>query len=313
MERESQLYKRDGRRFVRLPESEVIPPSAEELKQMRIQKEKAPRQFSEMLVVFNDVQLLQAADQEAIGAFLAYVKQNRQNITHLVANGDIADFTAQSFFDKDLNALNSANDEIESVRWLVDTLSGLLPDAKKVFIAGNHEARWTNMVDVEKGNEAWIKTIDDQFGLTQNGWKYLPYGEGNVYEWHERIFWHGHRSGAKSNIPKLEMEDAGVSVTTAHVNRNMYHETTDARGVRKSGITHGGFSKDNLGFMKKANTGWSQGFGVYFYDQKTKTETPYSVTMTHRKPRFIGPDGNLYDGTGFRIPGFETRGRPKSR
>lgn len=273
-------------------------------------KEKSPRQFSEMLVVANDTQLLKECDQEALGAFIKYIDHNKDRITHLVLNGDIADFSAQSFFDKDLNTMNSANDEIESVRWFIDTLSEKLPNAKKVFLDGNHEARWKNMIDTEKGNEAWIKSIDEQFGL--EGWEHIPYGSGGKYEWHDRIFWHGHRSSI--HVAKSELQDAGMSVTTAHINRNQFFETTDARGERKSALTHGGFSKDNLGFMKKANTGWSQGFGVYYWDDKTKTEQAYMVTMQHRKPVFISPEGDIFDGTGFEIPGFEKpkgRGRPR--
>jgi hypothetical protein len=266
-------------------------------------KEKSPKQFTEMLVVFNDVQLLKEADQEALGAFLKYIDANKKRITHLVANGDILDFSAQSGFEKDLNTMNSTNDEVEAGRWLIDHLSQALPDAKKVFIWGNHENRWKNLIEAEKGNETWVKTLDEQFGLTENGWEQYGYGSGEFYDWHnQRIFWHGHRSSIHTS--KAELQDAGMSVTTGHINRNQYFETTDARGVRSSGIAHGGFSKDSLGFMRKAVTNWSQGFGVYFYDEKTKTETPYMVTMSHKSPRFIGPDGELYDGTGWSIPGF---------
>ncbi len=303
MERDK-LYYREGSRFVKLPETEVIEPLAEgDDVQLRLkrQREVAPRGFSEMLVVFNDTQLLKEADQEALGAFLKYVDANKDRITHIVANGDIADFTAQSGFDKDLNALNSANDEIEATRWVVDYLSDRLPNAKKVFIWGNHENRWHNLVNAEMGNEPWVKTLDEQFGLTQNGWEQIKYGSGGFYDWHGHIFWHGHRSGAKANVPKLEMGDAGVGTTTAHINRNMYHEEVDARGVRKMSLTHGGFSKDNLGFMRKAVTGWSQGFGVYYYDRKTGIQ-PYMVTMSHKNPRFISPEGQLFDGKGFKLP-----------
>ena len=273
-------------------------------------KEKSPKQFSEMLVTVNDIQLLKDADQEALGAFLMYIDANKNRITHFVANGDIANFTAQSGFDKDLASLNATNDEIEATRWFIDYVSRQLPNAKKVFIWGNHEVRWENLVEAEKGNEAWIKTIDEQFGLSENGWEQIRYGEGQYYRWHDRIFWHGHRSGSVANIPKLELSDAGVSVTTGHVNRNMFHESVDALGNKKSGITHGGLSKDKLGFMKKANTGWSQGFGVYYWDKKVG-EQAYLVTISHRSPRFISPDGEVFDGKGFRIPGFETRGRPR--
>lgn len=260
-------------------------------------KEAAPRQYSEMLVVANDMQLLKEADPEAIGAFMHYIEANKDRITHLVLNGDIADFSAQSFFDKDLETMTSASDEIESVRWLIGTLDKWLPKAKKVFIDGNHEARWTNMIDNNKGNEAWLRSVDEQFGL--ENWEHLAYGSGQFYQWHERIFWHGHRSSI--HTAKAELGDAGTSVTTAHINRNQFYESTDARGNRNSGITHGGFSRDNLGFMKKAVTNWAQGFGVYFYDEKTQTEQPYMVTMSHGQPRFIGPDGVIYSGEGYNL------------
>lgn len=279
-------------------------------KRAKERKDKQPQ--GEMLVVFNDVQLIRSTDQEALGAFLKYVETNKDKITHLVANGDIVDFEAQSVFAKGLDALNIAPDEIEATKWLIQRLSNLLPHAKKVFIEGNHEARWGNMIDDLKGNGAWIKTPDEMFGFTENGWDLIPYGSGRYFEWHERIFWHGHRAGTKSNVPKLEMDDAGTSVTTAHINRNMFHERVDARGNYQSGMTHGGFSRDNLGFMKKANTGWSQGFGVYYWDKKVG-EQPYMIIMKHGNPRFIGPDGNIYDGAGFSIPGFEEQPRRKRR
>lgn len=266
-------------------------------------KAKELGQASEMLVVFNDLQLPDC-DSEALGAALSFVKDNRKKITHFVINGDLADFKMQSRFPKDLEELAERTQaEIDATDWFLSEVARLLPNAKKVWIQGNHDRpRWENMVkNKDNGVKPWLKTLEEMFDLDKLGYEVIEYGMGTYYKWKDRLFWHGARSGAKSNIGKMELEDAGnISVTTAHINRNAYWETRDALGNLKSGIAHGGFSADNLEFVKKANSGWSLGFGVYYWDKKTG-EQPYSIIMRHNEGRFIAPDGKLYDGKNFKI------------
>lgn len=287
------------------------------LKRKKELKEKAPRQYSEMLVVLNDLQLLRNADDEAVGAMMKYLEKNGNKITHLVLNGDIVDMEQANVFGSTPDQAGTMADEIAAMRWFIDSMNKFMPNAKKVMVEGNHENRFQNYVaNQTSGIEEWIKDPKEVFGFGSD-WQVIKYGSGRFYQWHDRIFWHGHRSGSRSHIAKLELQDTGlVSVTTAHINRNQYHEERNALGVLSSGIVHGGFSKDNLSFMKKANTNWSQGFGVYFWDKKTG-EQPYSIIQKHGTPAFIGPDGNIYDGTGYNLReeiGLEIkrgRGRPK--
>lgn len=254
-----------------------------------------------MLVVFNDFQLYRNCDEEALGAFLAFVDAYKGRITHLVANGDILDFEQANRFAYTPDMADQAKAEIDAGRWLFEYLNKLCPLAYKVLVAGNHEARWEAMVaNQTNGLEHWLKTPEEVFELKQNDWKYIRYGRGRFYQWHDWIFWHGARAGAKSNIPKLELEDAGNSGVSAHINRNMYWETRTVLGKPLRWIAHGGFSKDNLGFVKKANTGWSQGFGIYFWSKSTGVQ-PYSVLMDHGVPSFIW-EGRRYSGKGFKIP-----------
>lgn len=261
----------------------------------------APVNGTEMLVVVNDTQLRRQCDEEALGACIAFIEYYREKITHFIFNGDILDYEEQSFYAKDPDTNEQTVAEIEAGQWLLKYISALLPHAEKVFVDGNHEARWNNLVKNQNmGLEQWVKTPEEMFNFSALGFKHIPYGMGNYYTWHERIFWHGHRSGAKSNIPKMELEEAGVSVTTAHINRNMSHESVDVVGNYKSGITHGGFSKNNLRFMKKANTGWTQGFGVYFWKHEIG-EQPYSIIMKHGTPSFIW-NGIEFRGKGWKIP-----------
>lgn len=256
---------------------------------------------TEMLVVFNDTQLKRNCDEEALGAGIAFLEHYKDKITHFVFNGDIMDFEEQSLFAKFPDQHGQSSIEIRAGKWLIKYISELLPNATKIFVMGNHDQRWENMIKNQTmGIEEWIIPFDDMFGLSNQGWQLIDYGRGKFYRWHDRIFWHGARSGQKSNVPKLEYEDNFVSVTTAHINRNMYWETVDTFKNHKSAIAHGGFSKDNLGFVKKSNTTWSQGFGVYYWDEVVG-EQVYSVVLKHGSPIFIY-NGLKFDGRGWRIP-----------
>lgn len=265
-------------------------------------QERKLNQAQEVLVVCNDFQFPDC-DSEAVGAFLKFVKDNKQKITHFVINGDLADNKMQSKFAKDLDELHERTSaEIEQTDWFLASITKLLPDAKKVWVSGNHDLpRWENMLkNNDQGVKPWLKTIEEMFSLKERGWEFLEYGKGQAYKWHDRLIWHGSRSGAKSNIGKMELEDTGVSSTTGHVNRNAYWEARDALGNLRSGIAHGGFSRDNLDFVKKANSAWSLGFGVYYW-HKQLGEQPYMVIVRHGSGKFIAPDGTLYSGKGFKI------------
>lgn len=256
---------------------------------------------TEMLVVFNDTQLSRNGDHEAIGAFIKFVEAYKDKITHIVANGDITDYELQSRFSKSPDMMGEASEEIEATKWIFQTISKLCPNAEKVMVDGNHDKRWENMIsDQGMGIEEWIRTPDEMFEFEKLGWKHLRYGQGTFYKWHDRIFFHGSRASGSSNNAKAEMGDANMSTTTGHTNRNEFWQERDALGRVMTSFAHGGFSKDNLGFVKKANSGWNQGFGVYYWNELAG-EYPYAILMQHGNPRFIF-EGNTFEGEGFVIP-----------
>jgi len=266
-------------------------------RQQKEQKERSPRMYSEMLVVANDFQFLRNADDEAVGAFMSFMEANKGKITHLVLNGDIADMEQANKFGSTPDQAGTMADEIAAMNWFFNKMDRLLPDAKKVMIMGNHSARYGNYTaNQTSGIEEWIKTPEEAWGIGSD-WEVIPYAAGSYYKWHDRIFWHGHKSG--KYVASQELTTAGVSVTTAHTNKNQYIEDRDALGNLKSGIVHGGFSRDNLHFMKTSNTKWSMGFGIYYWD-KTVGEQPYSVIIRHGNGgRFIDPSGVIHDGAGY--------------
>lgn len=254
----------------------------------------------EMLVVINDTQLKHQCDEEALGACLAFIEHYKDKITHLVLNGDITDYEQQSRFAKLPDAYQHAYEEIQSTKWFIKTLGELLPEAEKVMIDGNHDARFENMIkDQTMGIEHWVRPPREMFEYEKYGFKHIPYGRGNYYRWHDRIFYHGSRAASKGNNAKGELDDAHYSTTTAHTNRNEFWQLRDTLGNVYTSFTHGGFSKDNLGFVKKANSGWNQGFGVYYWTEGVG-EQAYMILMKHGLPQFIW-EGRVFSGKGYKI------------
>lgn len=294
------LYRREGRRFVKLPESGVVKPSAEEKETMKWVRETQPKGYKEKLLVISDMQLLQETNEPAVGALLKYMEDQADTFTHVVLNGDIIDFHQQSSFSSDNQLGDSVTvDEQVAGRWFIDWMEEHFPQAEKVFMMGNHENRYKNMYEnTNNGVKQYLRPFKEVFGL--ENWDVKEYGRGQNYDWHGRKFVHGTRAGQKTNIAKLVMEDSWRSTTQGHATTNRMWEFVDADGNSFTTFVHSGFSKtaeyDKSGFNKPSN-----GFGVYYWNEVNGKgfESAYQVIFGQTSPRFISPEGNLYDGEGF--------------
>ena len=78
-------------------------------------------------------------DEEAIKAFLRFIKQNP--VDTVILNGDILDMYDCSSFDKDPDRINSLQEELNLATKFFAKLRKMLPKAEIVFIKGNHEYR----------------------------------------------------------------------------------------------------------------------------------------------------------------------------
>lgn len=75
-------------------------------------------------------------DDKAIKAALNFVKTNP--VDTIILNGDILDFYDVSSFDKDPSRINSLQKEIDMAQKFFKKLRTIKPDARIVFIKGNH-------------------------------------------------------------------------------------------------------------------------------------------------------------------------------
>lgn len=78
-------------------------------------------------------------DDDAIKAFFRFLKEN--TVDTIILNGDIIDCYDVSRFDKDISRMNSLQKEINLVNKFFSRMREINPEAKIIFIKGNHEDR----------------------------------------------------------------------------------------------------------------------------------------------------------------------------
>ena len=78
-------------------------------------------------------------DKKAIKAMLEFIKLHK--VQTVLLNGDILDMYDVSRFDKSPDRINSLQSELNKAKALFKELRKILPEARIVFIKGNHEER----------------------------------------------------------------------------------------------------------------------------------------------------------------------------
>ena len=176
---------------------------------------------------------------------LAYRLIARKQPDIIVVGSDTADFSLISHFDKDPDADEQIDDELDELRryWIphIDTLNCLAPKAALVFIAGNHCQRIYDSVaesapKLRKTIErAWIDLISYQHRV-------MWIGRTEEVEIGGLLVKHGSATNEHAAKTMLEAESYQVSVMAGHIHRlTAYHRA--GRRYPVSAITSGALCK----------------------------------------------------------------------
>lgn len=99
-------------------------------------------------------------NNEAISAALEYGKE--QKVNTILINGDLIDFHQASRFEKDPNARN-IKEEFDTARAMLEYIRHMFPDAKIVWLKGNHDVRYEHWLF----NKAPMLFDDEYFHLSE--------------------------------------------------------------------------------------------------------------------------------------------------
>ncbi len=190
----------------------------------------APREEASDTAVFLGDWHYPVHDPVAVALALKFVKWFGPDVIYIM--GDFMDFEAVSSYDKTPEEVLSFQTELDAGRQGLLDLWRAAPNAKMVYIAGNHEHRLQRYYNSRPAMEG----VDDfqipsLLRLDAVDCDYLPYYSQTW--WHGLLLEHGDRVRGKSCVTAGAMlESRGVCGLSGHTHRLGLYYRTDEAGVR---------------------------------------------------------------------------------
>ncbi len=139
-------------------------------------------------------------------------------VDEIVLLGDYADFYSVSRHRKDPRVGTLLLEEVQSVRDGLDEFDRLFPQAKKVFLEGNHELRLEAYLIDQAPALFGVTQVDVLFELNVRPlWSFYPFGRSQAYKVLESELFAFHRPKASS--PKLHIQKTLVSSVYGDVHK----------------------------------------------------------------------------------------------
>lgn len=203
------------------------------------------------------------ADLRAYNLMLAVAEDIKPD--EVVILGDFADFYGVNSHGKDPRIDILLRDEITYVNEKLDEIDSLFPDAKKVFIEGNHEWRLARYISNKAPELYGLVEAKDLFRMDDRGWTWVPYTPNQHYQVAGSKLYARHEplAGGK-HVAQNTVEKAGCSMIFGHT-----HRIQEAQIVTLDGGNHRGISSGWLGDKNhpafsyvKGIAQWALGFSM---------------------------------------------------
>lgn len=195
----------------------------------------------------------------------------KKQLTEIVILGDYADFYSASSHAKDPSVISMIKDEVIDVLFGLEELDQKFPNARKVFIQGNHEFRLERYLQNQA--PALFGVTDTEHILemiNRPNWKFIQYGPNQAYKILGSKLTARHEPLASS--AKATASKALCSLVYGHI-----HRIEESHLVGLDGTNHVCFSvgwlgdkrKDKIFDYVKGHHQWQLGFGLAWVDRKT--------------------------------------------
>jgi len=213
----------------------------------------------------------------------------------IVILGDYADFYAINSHGKDPQGQHLLQDEVAEVVKELKVLNRKFPDAKKVFICGNHEHRLARYVTNRCPDLYGVLDVASILELSALGYEYIPYEPNQKYSVLGSSLFARHEplAGGK-HVAQNTAEKAMASVIFGHTHRIQEAQTVTMDGQNYRGISSGWLGdKSNpvFGYVKSHHQ-WSLGFSV----MRLLEDGTWFNQLIHIQDYKCVVDGYLYEG-----------------
>jgi len=200
-------------------------------------------------------------DKKAYGLMLEVAKDARPD--EIVILGDYADFYAVNFHGKNPDKNYLLLDEIDAVTARLRELRQLFPDARIVFLEGNHEYRLARYIAANCRELFGILSVPQLLNLAAYGIDFVPYGPNQKhYVLGSKLIARHEPLGGGVHCAYQSVVKAQHSVIFGHTHRIQEHQIVSIAGENYRGISAGWLGDKDaevMGYVKNHHQ-WALGF-----------------------------------------------------
>lgn len=202
-------------------------------------------------------------DAKAVRLTLKFIKEFKPD--NIFLNGDILDCWEISKFDKTLSIQSRLIDEVRTTVAFLRNLRSAVPNARIIYIFGNHEFRFERFIARNSKELAGLKgmTMEEQLELKELNIKAIDsHQRENFYRYGLLLIGHFNRVNKHSGYTaKNLLEDKGMSLIQNHTHRGGVSYKRDYRDLK---IAVENFCLCNLNPKYCLIPNWQQGFSVIY-------------------------------------------------
>lgn len=194
------------------------------------------------------------------------VAQSLPSVDEVTLLGDYGEFVSVGIHPKDPDLEGQLSNELRSINDGLDQLDKLFSRAKKTFIEGNHEYRFSRFIRDKAPQLYGITTAKELLHIPERkNWKWIPYGPdqdhqilgSKLHARHEPV-------GSGEYVAANTVKRAGCSVIFGHVHKIQEHQVVMLNGNNHRGITPGwlGNKKHKIFNYVPNHHQWALGFAI---------------------------------------------------
>jgi hypothetical protein len=221
----------------------------------------------DVIVVFGDLHI-PYQDEKAVSLLIQSIQTIRPDA--LICAGDGFDFYQLSRFTKDpKRRLELAKDRKVFVRVMREITAAAPKKARKIYLAGNHEARLQHFLSDNAPELHGLEEFEMAtfLKLDELGWDYHENSDRRlpIVRLGDLSVTHGHRTNEYAH--KWTMNDYGESVLVQHTHRLGSYFHTGTNGTIEGWQNGHLFDEDKATYTQIAN--WQKGFSVVTVENET--------------------------------------------
>lgn len=287
-----------------IPEEELLALSNSELikkygvseRTIRRYRNKVKERIPERSFIIPDLHIPYHCNKYLSLVFKVLKELNPQEVVLL---GDVGDFYSVNSHGNTKGELRNLNKEIGQVQGFLKKLREIIPDAKLVYIEGNHEDRLqryilkeASMFDGIVSFEGLLKLKEcgvDEFVSYEPEQSYDILGAGQIFARHTPL-------SVSQNSARLSLTKSFCSLLYGHIHRIEEAHCTSLNGedMVAQSVGWGGDSKHPIFGYVKGHHQWQQGFGVVTKFGDTLFTNIYQVKETANGEKAIIFNNKLF-------------------